>query len=113
MLDASVCVAITDSESEVFGLLTVADTRARDAFSPDEVQLLVRLASQTAIAVQNSSLYQQMKERDRLAALGEMAAGLAHEIRNPLGSIKACAQYLTEPEVEQENRSRFTKCHCR
>jgi signal transduction histidine kinase len=37
-----------------------------------------------------------MKERDRLAALGEMSAGLAHEIRNPLGAIKASAQYLAE-----------------
>jgi signal transduction histidine kinase len=48
-----------------------------------------------AITVQNSKLYERMKERDRLAALGEMAAGLAHEIRNPLGAIKGAAQLLT------------------
>ena len=35
-----------------------------------------------------------MKERDRLAALGEMSAGLAHEIRNPLAAIKGAIQYL-------------------
>ena len=39
-------------------------------------------------SIENSKLYEQMKERDRLAALGEMAAGLAHEIRNPLAAIK-------------------------
>jgi nitrogen-specific signal transduction histidine kinase len=44
--------------------------------------------------MQNSQVYERMKERDRLAALGQMAAGLAHEIRNPLGSIKGAAQYL-------------------
>jgi two-component system, NtrC family, sensor histidine kinase HydH len=37
-----------------------------------------------------------MAERERLAAIGEMAAVLAHEIRNPLGSIKGFAQYLAE-----------------
>jgi two-component system, NtrC family, sensor histidine kinase HydH len=35
-------------------------------------------------------------EKERLAAIGEMAAVLAHEIRNPLGSIKGFAQYLAE-----------------
>jgi signal transduction histidine kinase len=48
-----------------------------------------------------------MKEKDRLAALGEMAAGLAHEIRNPLGSIKASAQYLTETPEHPEYRDEF------
>jgi nitrogen-specific signal transduction histidine kinase len=37
-----------------------------------------------------------MKERDRLAALGSMAAGLAHEVKNPLGAIKGAAQLLEE-----------------
>jgi signal transduction histidine kinase len=65
------------------------------------------LATQVAVTVENSQLYQQMKEKDRLAALGEMAAGLAHEIRNPLGSIKASAQYLSETSEQPEGRGEF------
>jgi signal transduction histidine kinase len=65
------------------------------------------LATQVAVTVENSQLYLQMKEKDRLAALGEMAAGLAHEIRNPLGSIKASAQYLSETAEQREDRGEF------
>ncbi|MBN2654893.1 MAG: hypothetical protein JXR79_07260 [Nitrospirae bacterium] len=41
-------------------------------------------------------LAEQMHEKERFAMLGEMASVLAHEIRNPLGSIKGFAQYLLE-----------------
>lgn len=95
-LHASVCVPIVGRDG-LYGILNVRDERFRDAFSGDEVQLLGGLASQIALAVENARLYQATKERDRLAALGEMSAGLAHEIRNPLGAIKASAQYLVEP----------------
>ncbi|MFW6050680.1 MAG: ATP-binding protein [Myxococcota bacterium] len=97
-LAASVCLAIQSEQGDLYGLLCVRDDRLRDAFSPEEVQLLLGVAAQAAIAVENSRLYRRMKERDRLVALGEMAAGLAHEIRNPLGAIKASAQYLSEED---------------
>jgi len=52
-------------------------------------------------AVRRAEEYQQsMAERERLAVLGEMSSVLAHEIRNPLGSIKGFAQYLIEQASE-------------
>ena len=54
------------------------------------------VAAQIGVVVANSRLYSCMKERDRLAALGSMAAGLAHEVKNPLGAIKGAAQLLEE-----------------
>ena len=106
-LQASVCLGLRGESDHLYGFVTVRDDRVRDAFSREEVQLLAGLASQVAVTVENSQLYSQMKEKDRLAALGEMAAGLAHEIRNPLGSIKASAQFLAETSDQPGERGEF------
>ncbi|MBI5487159.1 MAG: GAF domain-containing protein [Deltaproteobacteria bacterium] len=83
-------------ESRMLGLLALRDERMPEGFAQEDLALLSGLAVQIAIAAENIELYRQMKVRDRLAVVGEMSAGLAHEIRNPLGSIKAAAQILAE-----------------
>ena len=99
-MHAALCIPIVADE-QVIGLLALKDERVvREAYATDEIDLFERVAAQMAITVQNSKLYERMKERDRLAALGEMAAGLAHEIRNPLGAIKGAAQLLTPPSTD-------------
>ena len=40
----------------------------------------------------------QIEKMERLALIGELAAGIAHEIRNPLAGIKAAAQLLKESD---------------
>ncbi len=92
-MNAALCIPIL-AEDQVLGLLALKDERLREAYATDEVDLFRSVAAQMAITIQNSKVYERMKERDRLAALGEMAAGLAHEIRNPLGAIKGAAQLL-------------------
>jgi signal transduction histidine kinase len=86
----------------LLGVLCLRDERLRNAFGLDDLDLFRMLAAQAAITIENSRVYERMKERDRLAALGEMAAGLAHEIRNPLGAIKGAAQLLTSPVPAQD-----------
>jgi len=82
------------ASARVVGFLCLLDDRVPEAFASDELAAMLEVGEQAAITIENSRLYEKMKERDRLAALGEMAAGLAHEIRNPLGAIKGAAQYL-------------------
>jgi two-component system, NtrC family, sensor histidine kinase HydH len=81
-------------EDRVLGFWNLWDELVPEAYSSDEIAAMLEVAERAAVVVENSQLFERMKERDRLAALGEMAAGLAHEIRNPLGAIKGAAQYL-------------------
>ncbi|HZX95104.1 MAG TPA: ATP-binding protein [Myxococcales bacterium] len=96
---AGVTIPLIASQ-RVVGFLCLLDDRVPEAFASDELAAMLEVGEQAAITIENSRLYEKMKERDRLAALGEMAAGLAHEIRNPLGAIKGAAQYLDPSHLQ-------------
>jgi signal transduction histidine kinase len=100
---AGISMPLTAAD-RVVGFLSCWDERVSEAFASDEIAALLEVADRCALVIENSKLYQQMKERDRLAALGEMSAGLAHEIRNPLAAIKGAIQYLDPKRLPTEDR---------
>jgi signal transduction histidine kinase/uncharacterized protein with PQ loop repeat len=104
LMNGSVALAIL-GEEQLLGMVSLKDERLREAYSSDELDLFRRVASSIGVTLQNSQVYERVKERERLAALGQMAAGLAHEIRNPLGSIKGAAQYLLPAEGAKPDAS--------
>jgi len=69
----------------------------RLTLSNEQLRLFIPLSRQIAIVIKNAETFEWMRDRDKLAAVGEMAAGLAHEIRNPLGAIKGAAELLKDP----------------
>ena len=78
---------------------------AANTLTNDVRAVLEVLAGQVAIAVEdcrlanaNVQLERRLAEGERLAALGQMAATVAHEVKNPLSAIKSIAQVMSEDE---------------
>jgi len=51
--------------------------------------------------------FEQLKRADRLSAIGQLSASIAHEIRNPLASIEGAVNVLSKPETDEEVRHEF------
>ncbi len=90
-------------EDKVEGLLALDAASA--SLTPDARSIIGLLADQVAIAIDDSRLMEEnlrlereLAQRERLAALGRMAATVAHEIKNPLSAIKSIAQVMREDE---------------
>ncbi len=56
-------------------------------FSEDSLKLLIAMAHQTAVALENESYYAALLEKERLAAIGETTGAIAHHVKNVLQSI--------------------------
>ncbi len=97
-MQAELCVPLQIGRT-VVGLWGLRTQPGAPRFSIAELRALQELADQLAVALDNSKAFERAKERDRLAALGEMSAGLAHEIRNPLGAIKGAVQVLDRRDL--------------
>jgi two-component system, NtrC family, sensor histidine kinase HydH len=65
-----------------------------------------KLREQTDVLFQTE---EQLRRADRLSALGELSAGMAHEIRNPLGSIKGAVEILKDDYEPQDAKYEFIR----
>jgi two-component system, NtrC family, sensor kinase len=99
------------SMNRLIGVLLLGPKKNRPDFSKNELAFISSLTPQAGIALENALLYKEQRERfrrmlraDKLATIGELAAGAAHEIRNPLTAIKSSLQYLESKSADDSSR---------
>jgi signal transduction histidine kinase/DNA-binding response OmpR family regulator len=96
----------------LIGAITVDNRRGGRRFQVEDVTLIEGLSNQASIALENARLVEdlrrsrdQLRRVDRLGTLGTLAAGIAHEINNPLVAIRS---FLSEaPGKRNEDDDEF------
>jgi PAS domain S-box-containing protein len=81
-----------------FGVLSFATAESGRRYTNADLALAQDLAHRAAVAIENTQLYQALRENDRRK--DEFLATLAHELRNPLAPIRNSLQILKMPRVD-------------
>lgn len=91
------------------GCLYVADSREPGGSDSREMVNLEVFASDLAVTFENVRLHQQLVRSEKLAGLGQLVAGVAHELNNPLTGIIGYTDLLAEEVREPNPRKRIEK----
>jgi len=107
-LGCALCVPMF-LEDRLTGLFCLGDKVNHDMFFVSDLKLLSTLATEVALAVKYRRLEEIIQRKNKLVELGTVAAGVAHEIRNPLSSIRTFAQLLPDKMTDPEFTGDFCK----
>ncbi len=92
----------------VLGAIQVDTTRPGIPFTGEDLELLAAIAGQVAVAAENSRLHRQVVAQQRLAAVGEAIAGLAHCIKNVLNGLQG-GSYILDLGIQKQEPERIAK----
>jgi signal transduction histidine kinase len=98
---SAICVPIPGRE-RILGVIDIDSLVANFTYTKDQLRLLTAIGQVTGMAIENTRLYQENVQRERLAAAGETVASLSHSIKNILQNMRGGAD-VVEAAIRKNN----------
>lgn len=120
-----ICVPLKLRDKSI-GAIQVLNKKNQEPFTKADLEILISLSQQIAVAMENAKLYHRLQEKfeltaqelkaaqerllrsERLAAMGNLVNGIAHEIRNPITTIGGFALRIKESACEDNGLQKYT-----
>ena len=119
-----ICVPLT-LRGKTIGAIQVINKKSKEAFNNADLEILTGMSHQIAVAMENAKLYKRLEKKfeltyqelkiaqeklirtERLAAMGNLVNGVAHEIRNPITVIGGFAQRINNLSKDNAEIKKF------
>lgn len=103
---AAVCPIASDDF--LAGFVLLGERAENERYTQSETALLDSICLQIAVTLRARQLERRASQTEKLIALGTLAAGLAHELRNPLTSVQTFSALLSESRPDPESLREFS-----
>ncbi len=118
---SSLMCAPVHRNSQDRSLVLAARSRGDPVFSDADMEMFTMLARQINVALENARLYSDLRaslrqveesqraliQAEKMAAIGRLTAGIAHEVNNPLQSVRNCLHLAGREDLDGDKKAHY------
>ncbi len=104
-----ILISLQSTRGAHVGCIALTDPRDVTRVTAEEMSKVELLAGDLAVTIDNATLHRQLVRAEKLAAIGQLVAGVAHELNNPLTSIVGYTELITDEVPAGNAREKLDK----